>query len=98
MDYLLKTLRKDFDYVIVDTPPMGIVSDGQSIASKCDGCVLVVRAHETERKAVQSTIRKLEQANCQLLGVVLNRVSDKKAKRYTSRYGYYKSGYYSYYH
>ena len=99
MDYLLQTLRKDFDYIIVDTPPMGLVSDGQSIAAKCDGCLLVVRAHETARKAAQSTVRKLNQANCPLLGVVLNRVSDKKSKRYIGgKYGYYKSGYYAYYH
>ena len=97
-ELLIKTLRERFDYVIVDTPPMSLVSDGQSIAGKCDGCVLVIRAHATGRKAVQSSVRKLQQTGCPLLGVVLNRIDDKKRLRQYVSGGYYKSGYYTYYY
>lgn len=90
-DTLLETLRRSFDYVIVDTPPLGIVSDGQLIAAKCDGCILVVRAHSTSRAAVKNSLQQLKTVDCPLLGVVLNRVENGKSK------GYYSKTYGSYY-
>ena len=91
-DTLLETLRRSFDYVIVDTPPLGIVSDGQMIAAKCDGCILVVRAHRTSRVAVKNSLQQLKTVNCPLLGIVLNRVENSKSK------GYYSKTYYSAYY
>lgn len=106
-DDMLSVLRREFDYVIIDTPPLGLVSDGQRIASKVDGCILIVRAHATLRNYVKGSLLQLEQVNCPLLGVVLNRVDQEKVKgRYTSgyyskRYSYgrkYYSPYYYYYY
>ena len=102
---MIAALRRDFDYVIVDTPPMGIVSDGQVIAAKCDGCILVIRAHSTRRAAVKNSLSLLEKTGCVLLGVVLNRVDNEIANRYYKKNyysknyyrGYYKSYYRSYY-
>ncbi len=91
-DTLLETLRRSFDYVIVDTPPMGIVSDGQFIAAKCDGCILVVRAHSTSRVDVKNSLQQLKTVDCPLLGVVLNRVENGKSK------GYYSKTYYNTYY
>ena len=91
-DTLLETLRRSFDYVIVDTPPLGIVSDGQLIAAKCDGCILVVRAHATSRVAVKNSLQQLKTVECPLIGVVLNRVENAKSK------GYYSKTYYSSYY
>lgn len=92
LDKLLAFLRESFDYVIMDTPPLGIVSDGQLIAAKCDGCILVIRAHSTSRAAVRNSLLQLERINCQLFGTVLNRVESKRARYYR---GYYSKGYYS---
>ena len=86
---LIKLLRRRFDYVIVDTPPLGIVSDGQRIATMCDGVMLVVRAHVTSREAVRASIQQIQQVECPLLGIVLNRVEGKRTK------GYYAKTYYS---
>ncbi|MBR6424822.1 MAG: CpsD/CapB family tyrosine-protein kinase [Oscillospiraceae bacterium] len=86
---LVKLLRRRFDYVIVDTPPLGIVSDGQRIATMCDGVMLVVRAHVTSREAVRASIQQIQQVECPLLGIVLNRVEGKRTK------GYYAKTYYS---
>ncbi len=100
LDQLFALLRERFDYVIVDTPPMGMVSDGQLIAGKCDGCILVVRAHKTGRAAVRNSVMQLERVNCQLFGTVLNRMENKRAGRYYRGYyskGYYSRGYYYYY-
>ena len=94
MNALIAYLRKTFDYVIVDTPPLGMVSDGQLIAAKCDGCILVVRAHKTSRGAVRNSLVQLERINCPLFGTVLNRMESKRAGRYYYR-GYYSKGYYS---
>ncbi len=88
-DALMEKLRQSFEYVIVDTPPLGIVSDGQMIASRCDGCILVVRAHGTSRDIVRSSILQLQKVECPVLGVVLNRVDNKLRK------GYYANKYYS---
>ena len=95
---LMVTLREYFDYVILDTPPLGIVSDGQMMASKCDGCVLVVRAHKTSRSMVRGSVMQLQNVKCPLLGVVLNRMEYQRTKGYyTKGYyrGYYSKGYYS---
>ena len=97
VDKLLSHLRENYDYVIVDTPPLGIVSDGQMFASKCDGCILVIRAHETSKSSVKNSIRQIESVNCPLLGVVLNRVEGTRARGYYSK-SYYSKGYYSKYY
>ena len=89
LDELIKLLRKRFDYVIIDSPPLGVVSDGQMIGRKTDGCILVVRAHATSREAVRSSVQQIQQINCPLLGVVLNRVENSRSK------GYYTKTYYT---
>ncbi len=89
LNLLLETLRSQFDYVIVDTPPLGIVSDGQMIATKCDGCILVVRAHDTSKSVVRNSLLQLQKVECPLIGVVLNRVEDRRARGYYYKHGYY---------
>jgi len=93
---LIALLRQAFDYVIIDTPPIGAVSDGLMIASKCDGCVFVVRAHETSRSTARKSIQLIEGVNCPVLGVVLNRVEDRRTRGYYAK-SYYSKGYGAYY-
>ena len=100
--YLLNLLAEKFDYVIVDTPPLDYVSDGNLVASHCDGAILVVRAGVTSRRLVASSLKQLEAAGCKLLGTVLNR-AELKNSSYYYRYGggryskYYRNYYYSSY-
>ncbi len=96
---LIDSLRRSFDYVIVDTPPMTLVSDAQFMSDKCDGCILVVRAHETSRYLVRNSVMQLRQSGCPLLGVVLNRLKADR-QRYYGRYGgkYYGKYYYGRYY
>ena len=93
---LLDALAKEFDYVLVDTPPLGSVADGDLIASRCDGGLLVVRSGVTPRALVASSLKQLERAGCELMGVVLNRVEAKGNPYYYkySKYGYYNNYYY----
>lgn len=90
---LLEEMRKRYDYIIVDTPPVNPVIDGALIAKKCDGTVLVIENGVTERAQAVHAKRQLEYGGIKLLGAVLNRVGAEK-KGYGYRYGYgYSYGY-----
>lgn len=86
---MIGTLRKYFDYIIVDTAPIGIVIDAAIITQKCDASVLVTAAGEANRKDVQKAKGQLEQTNKPFLGVVLNKFNT-SAEKYGS-YGEYGS-------
>jgi protein-tyrosine kinase len=70
---LLESVGQKFDWVIVDSPPAGVVSDASFVARICDGILLVVRAGTTPLDAARKTCQVL--ANGPIIGVVLNRVS-----------------------
>ena len=89
-DTMIDTLRKYFDYVIVDTAPIGMVIDAAIIAQKCDASILVTAAGETKRRDVLKGKEQLEQTGVPFLGVVLN-----KFNTTVERYGAY-GGYGSY--
>ncbi len=92
---LLNCLAGEFDCVLVDTPPLSNVADGDLIASQCNGALLVVRSGVTPRTLISSSLKQLERAGCELMGVVLNRVEAKSNPYY---YKYSKYGYYSDYY
>lgn len=86
---LIDSLREDYDYIIVDTPPVNVVVDGMFVMNECDGSVIVLEAGTTERKMAEKAIQTVQQAEANFLGVVMNKV------RYANGYyGYsYKYGY-----
>ena len=86
---MIETLRKYFDYIIVDTAPIGIVIDAAIITQKCDASVLITAAGETNKKDVQKAKEQLEQTRKPFLGVVLNKFNT-SAEKYGS-YGEYGS-------
>ncbi|MCK6456252.1 MAG: CpsD/CapB family tyrosine-protein kinase [Phycisphaerae bacterium] len=69
---LLGALRERFDHVIVDTPATNLYPDPQIIGALSDGAVMVVRAARTQRHSVAEAKKRLELAQCKLVGVVLN--------------------------
>ncbi len=85
---LIQEARKCFDYVIVDTPPLGAVIDAAVISSVCDGAIIVIRANKTSYKDVKAVKTQLEKANCKILGTVLNGAESKGSSYYNE---YYKS-------
>ena len=97
---LFDLLEKDFDYIVVDSPPLISVSDGALIASLCDGAILVVRSGETPRPLVKQSLMQLERSGCRLLGTVLNgaKVSTSAYGKYGKYYGKYYNKYYSKYY
>jgi capsular exopolysaccharide synthesis family protein len=72
-DSLLADLRHRFDLVLVDAPPAAIAGDSLVLANKVDAAVLVVRAYQEQRGLVARLVNQLVDAQCELLGVILNR-------------------------
>lgn len=76
---LIEITRKHYDYVIVDTPPVGTVIDAAIIAKYCDGSILVVESGKIKRKFVRQSISQLEQAGKPFLGLILNKLDVSKS-------------------
>ena len=86
-------VREDYDYVIIDAPPLGVVIDAVIIGKYCDGAVLVIEQGVIKRKVVQDVIKQLKRGEVRLLGAVLNKVDER-----IGAYGAYDYKYsYSYY-
>lgn len=84
---MIETLRKYFDYIIVDTAPIGIVIDAAIITQKCDASILVTAMGEANKRDVQKAKQQLEQTGKPFLGVVLNKF-DVQREKYGSYGGY----------
>ena len=84
---MIDTLRKYFDYVIVDTAPIGMVIDAAIITQKCDSSILVTAAGETKRRDVLKAKEQLEQTGTSFLGVVLNKFNT-EVEKYGAYGGY----------
>lgn len=69
---LIRTLRYEFDTIIIDTPPMLHLSDARVLGQHCDAVILVVRAGKTTRDAALAAMRKFREDGTPLLGTVLN--------------------------
>lgn len=85
---LVHTMRGKYDYVLVDTPPVGSLTDAAVVARQCDGAILVVESDLVSRRVALKAKQQLEMSGCHILGAVLNKVDIKKNKYY-SKYSYY---------
>lgn len=85
---MFETLRQEYDYIVVDTPPMAGMSDGSVVAKHCDGVVLVVESGAISYHLEQKVKTTLERTGGRILGVVLNKV-DLRNQRYYGKYGKY---------
>lgn len=85
--------REDFDYVIIDAPPLGVVIDAVIIGKYSDGVLLVIEQGVIKRKVLQDVIKQLKKGEVRILGAVLNKVDER-----IGAYGNYEYKYsYSYY-
>jgi capsular exopolysaccharide synthesis family protein len=92
MRELLNTISPFYDYIIIDSPPVLGISDGIILSTMADGVILVIKAGETPREAVQRSKKLLSDVNAKILGVVLNCVNLERPD-----YSYYYNYYYGYY-
>jgi Mrp family chromosome partitioning ATPase len=65
-------LRKEFDYVVIDSPPLNLYGDATVVARGCDGVVLILKANVSRRETVRKVLQDLSAANVRVLGTVLN--------------------------
>lgn len=71
---MIDSLKEYYDYIIIDTPPIGLVIDAAIIAQKCDGTIIVTEAGAIKRKFVQKAKEQMEQSGAAFLGIILNKV------------------------
>ena len=100
MQTLITVLRSEYDYIIIDTPPVDMVIDSVVLAPLCDGVLFVVKADHSERGAVIHAMEQLEYAKAKVLGFVFNGMNSESGSGYGkyryqkyARYGYGKYGY-----
>lgn len=93
---LIESMREVYDYIIIDCPPFGLVVDAAIVSRVSDGAIMVVEAGRTKYRMTQTVKEKLENAGVPILGVVLNKVDQKRQVGY---YGseYKKGGYGAYF-
>lgn len=90
----IQKLRDVFDYVIVDTPPLGSVIDSAIVSKQCDGSIMVVACNEISYRFAQRVKAQLEKAEGRILGCVLNKVPINKKGYYSKYYDKYYGDYY----
>ena len=89
MEKLLKMLSEYFDCIIIDLPPVNIVSDAVAISKYLTGMILVVRQNYTEKDEFENCKRQLNLSNVNVLGLVMNGVNN--GSSYYRNYKYYAS-------
>lgn len=89
-DELLEEKRGEYDYILIDTPPMINMTDASVVSRRCDGAVLIIESGIVKYKDAQKTIKQLRNTGCRILGAVLNKVDTKRDKYYSKYYKYTK--------
>ena len=95
MENVLNVLSEHFDYIIVDLPPVNIVSDAMAISSYITGMIVVIREGYTSKKDLDRCMRQIKLSEVNVLGCVMNESEEGSASY--SKYGRYKKNkhYYS---
>lgn len=93
---LLDEFAKNYDLVIMDSPPLLGFAECLQIAAAADGVLIVSLAGETKRKAVAAVVSVLKKLRVNIIGVVLNQVTKNTSSDGYSHYGYYHYGHYGY--
>lgn len=89
---VLDAVSDVYDYIIIDTPPLGMVIDAAVIASKCDSAILIIGNGNVRCSQAREVIEQLNKSGCTVLGAVMNNAEGKRRGGYygrKNRYGYY---------
>ena len=95
MKQMIDRLSANYDYILVDTSPVGIVADACLVASVLDGVLFLVRQYKTEKDTLAKSLRQLENANVKVMGFVINGYEDERIgyTKYRYKYRYYRNRY-----
>ena len=87
---LIEYSKSAYDYVIIDTPPLGLVIDAAIVAKQCDGSIIVIAKDHVKFQHAKAVKEQIEKSGCKILGTILNEVSSYKRSPKTSNYKYSK--------
>lgn len=87
MKTFIESLKEHYDYIFIDAPPIGIITDAGIISTYSDGCILVAAAGESDIDMIKIAKERLEKVNANILGVVLNKYKPEGAA--SEYYNYY---------
>lgn len=93
MNSLLKGTESHYDYIIFDTPPVGVITDAAALSPLCDGVVYVIRHAYASKKQVHTAFKKLQMVDAKILGTILTQYDVPKN---SGGYGYYRKNKYGY--
>lgn len=98
-ELLIQKAREEYDYVIVDCPPIGSVIDAAIVAKQCDGAIMVIESAVISYHLAQHVKSQLDKSGCRILGTVLNKVEmNGKGYGYGKYYGRHYRKYYGKYY
>ena len=86
---LFERLRGQYDFVLIDTPPLNLFTDGALIGAHADALLLVARADKTDKDELRYAVQQLRNVQVTLAGTILNDVEFRRSSRYRLGYGYY---------
>ncbi len=87
MGNVLDTLREHFEYIVIDLPPVNLVSDAMSIANLITGLIVVIRENYASKRDLEQCFRQIRLSNVNVLGCVMN--GSESGRGYYKRYGKY---------
>ena len=93
MESLLVALRKRYDHILIDSPPVTAVTDALVLSKSADGVIMVIRTGDTARQIVKNGMDQLNNVGAHIIGAVLNGIDLS-----SSKYSYYYYQYYRYYY
>lgn len=76
MEEMLQSLREDFDHIILDSPPVNLVSDAQLLATRADGTLFVIKSGMVKRENVKKAKRQVDKVNGKFIGAVMNYIDN----------------------
>ncbi len=93
---MVSDARAEYDYVLIDTPPIGAVIDAAVIARACDGTIMVIAINKVSAKLARACKAQLGKSGCPLLGAILNQTEKHSRAYYRGKKSYYQNvSYYS---
>ncbi len=95
MEAIIKKAAELADIVLIDTPPVVLVTDPVILGNKVDGVIIVVDSHNTQNEMLVKAKEQLDRTQANILGAVLNRYPAQKGSSYYYKYSYYYNSYQS---
>lgn len=82
MQLLLERMKEDYDMIILDSPPVGMVTDAAVLSTIADGTIMVCASGTTEINVIKAAKASLDKVNANIIGVIMNKVPIRKGEHY----------------